>query len=69
MVASGSFLSLQTSIEIKLPKSMEWTEVRVFYPLFHRYDISNIVQMVINGDPNRNEFTFDIELHLPVSYP
>ena len=45
---------------------MEWTLVRVFYPL--SYDISDIVQTVINGDPDRNGFTFDIELHLPVSY-
>ena len=61
--ACGSFLSLQTSAEIKLPKSMEW---RVFCPL--SYEISDIVQTVINGDPDRNGFTFDIELHLPVSY-
>ena len=32
------------------------------------YDKSDIVQTVINGDPDRNGFTFDIELHLPVSY-
>ena len=64
--ACGSFLSLQTSTEIKLPKSMEWTYVRVFYPL--SYDITDIVQTVINGDPDRNGFTFDMELHLPFSY-
>ena len=45
---------------------MEWTYVSVFYPL--SYDIRDIVQTVINGDPDKNGFTFDIELRFPVCY-
>ena len=44
---------------------MSWyPHVLYYYPL--SYDTSNIVQTVINGDPDKNGFTFDIELHLSV---